>query len=325
MNYGSCWFFFDSEYLRYLQNELTRTSRINLDWLYQFIKDDKVKVFTIGYEGIITEISQNDFNFLTGVSRTCYVGQDKDFRILDKNKFKIILNVLKGYDFTSDEIFQFREDFSKTNEQNFIQWLVRKGCAKRKNLFGTILKGAGNLEIINLVFDCADDGTKLTNHNKYLFSTLGLFKVKGQAKSGMTCFADKFEIGDFFPGYVRNKNTWEVLRENYVSLETLKKITSRKIDVKDVTNQENEIKHKKKEKIRVILFKENHFRDGEINKFRVEFEKDKNSGGIFWNWLQKANRTERQKHFGQILQFTTNTHLVDDFLKEKKKLKISTD
>jgi|GEM_PF-3423221 len=316
--FGVCWFFFDSEYLRYLQNELTRKTRINLDWLYQLMKEGKVKAFTINHEGIITEISHKAFNFLNEVSMTCKVGKNEDYRILDRNKFEIISNVLKGYDFTSEELFNFKEDFIKSGQNNFNGWLQRNGSSDRESLFGMILRSCGNLEFINQILDCADDGTKLTRSNKFLLTILGLFEVKGEARGAVTSFKDKFEIANFFPGYERNKTIWNHLRTNEITLETLREIITGKIDISNVKNKKCELKRKDKEMVRETILKAHNFTDDEINGFRIEFENDNNGGGNFRIWLQKAERSDRQKFFGNILQYSTNTHLVEEFFVRKE-------
>lgn len=315
--FGVCWFFFDSEYLRYLQNELTRRTRINLDWLYQLLKEGKVRAFTISHDGIITEISHKAFNFLNEVSMTCKVGQNEDYRILDRNKFKIISNVLKGYDFNSEELFIFKECFIKSDKIDFIGWLNRKESSERETLFGNILRGCGSLEYIDQILNCESDGTKFRN-SKFYLSILGLFEVKGQSLGSVTTFMDKFEIADYFPGYVRNKNIWDNLKKNEITNETLRKIILREINPLDLSNQEIELKRKKKDKIREIILKANNFTDDEINGFRIEFEKDINRGGKFFAWLQKAERSDRQKFFGFILQFSTNSHLVEEFFARKE-------
>ena len=316
--FGVCWFFFDSEYLRYLQNELTRSARINLDWLYKLMNEGKVRAFTISHDGIITEISHKAFNFLNEVSMTCKVGHNEDYRILDRNKFKIISNILKGYGYTSDELFDFKEDFIKSGQKEFIGWLLRKGCSQRKALFGNILRSCGSLELINQILDCADDGTKLTRSNKNLLTTVGLFEVKGKSRGAVTSFKDQFEIATFFPGYEQNIHIWSYLRTNEITLETLRKIITRSIDISNVINQECELKRKTKEIVREVILKANDFTDDELNGFRIGFEKDINSGGKFFPWLQKVERSDRQKFYGNILQFSTNTHLVDDFFSRKE-------
>lgn len=316
--FGVCWFFFDSEYLRYLQNELTRRTRINLDWLYQLMKEGKVRAFTISHDGIITEISHKAFNFLNEVSMTCKVGQNEDYRVLDRNKFKIISNVLKGYEFTSEELFNFKEDFIKSGQNIFNNWLQRNGSSDRETLFGSILRSCGSLEFINQILDCADDGTKLTRSNKYLLTILGLFEVEGEARGAVTSFKDKFEIANFFPGYEKNKTIWNYLRTNEITLETLHKIITKKIDISNVINQECELKRKNKETVRETILKANNFTDDEMNGFRIEFEKDINGGGKFFAWLQKPERSDRQKFLGYILQFSTNTHLIEEFFARKE-------
>lgn len=316
--FGVCWFFFDSEYLRYLQNELTRRTRINLDWLYQLMKEGRVNAFTISHDGMITEISHKAFNFLNEVSMTCKVGQNEDYRILDRNKFKIISNVLKGYEFTSEELFTFKEDFNKSGQNNFNGWLQRKGSSDRETLFGSILVSCGSLELINQILDCADDGTKLTRSNKFLLTILGLFEVKGESRGAVSSFIDKYEIANFFPGYEKNKNIWNHLRTNEITVETLRKIIIRKIDISNVINQECELKRKDKEMVREIILKANNFTDDEMNGFRIEFEKDINGGGKFFAWLQKGERSDRQKFLGIILQFSTYTNLVEQFFARKE-------
>ena len=316
-NFGHCWFFFDSEYLRYLQNDLTRKSRINFDWLYQLIKDGMVKAFTVSYEGEITEISYKSFNFLSEISMTCNVGHERDYRILDRNKIEIICNVLKGRGFTSDELFEFRKAFGESDVNSFNGWLLRKGGTEREYLFGSILQSSASLVFVNQVLSC-DEEVKLTRSNKYILSVLGLFEVKGLAKGAVTCFIDKFYIASYFPGYVHNEKTWEHLRGNYVSLATLRKIITKKIDILHITDQDNEIKHDKKEKIRRILLENNNFTIDEITEYRTAFENDINSGGIFPNWLQKSNRSDREKLYGVTLQHSTNSHLLEEFFSRKE-------
>lgn len=316
-NFGHCWFFFDSEYLRYLQNDLTRMSRINLDWLYQLIKDEMVKAFTVSYEGEITEIPYKSFNFLNGVSMTCNVSHNDDHRVLDRNKFKIILNLFKGCDFSSAELLKIRNDFSETNSKSFNNWLMRKGCSPRESLYGSILQSVASLELVNQVLSC-DEEVKLSRNIKHTLSVLGLFEVKGTSNGAVTRFVDKFDIADYFPGYVHNEKTWQHLRGNYVNVATLRKIITKKIDVLHITDQDNEIKLYYKEKVRRILLENNSFTIDEITEYKAAFKNDLNSGGIFQYWLKKSNRSDREKLYGNILHYSTTAHLLEEFFNRKK-------
>ena len=316
-NFGICWFFFDSEYLRYLQNDLSRGSRINLDWLYQFMKDNVLRVFTVSYDGIIREISCKDFSFLNNVSMTCKIGQDEDYRILDRNKFKIMGTVLSGYNFTSDELFGFREDFGKSDGQSFNNWLSRKGCTPRQSLFGAILNSISSLNIINLILDRNEENMLPKTHRYYL-TTLGLFDVKGNTVSAIYCFADKFEIAVYFPGYERNKEIWDNSRGIYVKLPTLRKLVRNQISIKDVDAQKGELDHKRMREIRNILLDANGFSDDEIDEYRIQFKKDVNNGGKFTTWLQKRGTSKRQKLLGRILVSTSSINLVDSFFTRKE-------
>lgn len=126
------------------------------------------------------------------------------------------------------------------------------------------------MEFINQILDCSDDGTILTRSNKYLLTILGLFEVKGKSRGAVTSFIDKFEIANFFPGYEKNKNIWNYLKTNEITVETLRNIITRKIDISNIINQDCEVRRKTKEKIREIVLKANNFTDNEIEGFRLE-------------------------------------------------------
>jgi hypothetical protein len=184
--FGTCWFFFDSEYLRYLQTELTTGSRINLDWLRQLMKENKLRTFTISHDGIIIELNYKSFDFLSTTSRTCKNGEDNDFRILDRNKFKITKNVLKGYGFTQD----------------IINSSINRHLKRLKSIIGT------SLYQINGYLD----HEKNRKPGMQRSEQLGIFEITDE---GFGVFVDKFEIAEYFPGYIRNKNYWDEEKFNW--------------------------------------------------------------------------------------------------------------
>lgn len=55
INYGTCWFFFDEYYLKYLQKDIGKTVSINYDWLYKLLQEEKLKIFTVTHDGKIDE------------------------------------------------------------------------------------------------------------------------------------------------------------------------------------------------------------------------------------------------------------------------------
>lgn len=134
--FGKCWLFIDEEYLRYFQNEITKGARINFDWLYQLLKEEKLKIFTIDYLGNIRNTTNNDFRFIKEISMTCSVGIEDDHRILDRNKFNIINRVLKSYKYTSEELFIIRQKYDKTNNLVYLNWLQRINRSSREKLLG---------------------------------------------------------------------------------------------------------------------------------------------------------------------------------------------
>lgn len=111
---GKCWLFFDGAFLDYIKKGLGTNTSINLDWLYKYFKEEKIRIFTITHNGIIKELKDEDFVFLLNKSLTCKKGEDDDLRILQRNKLKIALNVFKGHGFTTDEIKKLHKTYTKT-------------------------------------------------------------------------------------------------------------------------------------------------------------------------------------------------------------------
>lgn len=312
--FGKCWFFFDFAYLQFLKSDITTSCKINFDWLYQFMKTDKVKVFTISYDGNIAQVSRKEFSFLLKTSLTCKLNRDSDRNILDINKFSIMELLLKNYNFTTEEINEMYGEFNKFPEDKvFLKWAQSKKSSSRTQLFGRILSAIGNLQLINNLLDIDGAEVKLTRSNKTYFVTLGLFDVKGNAKGAKTFFVDKFKVADYFPGYLRNKETWDFLRLKYVTFRTLNQIVTNAITINEIENSPLEMNREKREIIRNTLLNVNGFTKEEIQYYRQEYKKDESAGSKFENWLIKSCRTERQKLLQKILIHSTRIGYIDDF------------
>lgn len=223
---GICYLFFDSELLRAMESAKNRKGcniSINLDWLRKLMKEGKLKVFTVRYDGFIEEKKYKDFDFLSSVSQTCIVAAETDDIILNKNKIKIYTNVVKGYSFNQDELDKF--DISWKNyckEAKFIQkidtkisFLIRNNDIRAK-LYARILSAVGNLRYINDIMN-----RKYNPSAKSYASTLGIFDAEGGSSNySRTMFVDKFDICKLFPGYIRNKEVWDNLKgKNLISLQ----------------------------------------------------------------------------------------------------------
>ena len=213
--YGKCWFFFDSEYLRYLQFEdIRKNISINMTWLVKLMSEEKLKVFTIKYDGTVKELTTKDFDFLKDVSQTCVMSYDSDQRILNRNKLKIKRNVLRGHNFTQEEINQFESEFDnrkdKKEPQAFNFYMKSKN--KRCELYGNVIYSIGELPSINDSLSCNIDKDNRT----FCEVTLGLFyqnDFMGNNKNAHIKFIDKFNIAQYFPGYIRNKETWDYCKK----------------------------------------------------------------------------------------------------------------
>lgn len=230
--YERCWFFFDASLLKYLQNDLSRHNSISMDWLYQYFKADKMRIFTITLDGKIKEMCDRDFNFLTKFSTTCKRSEGEDFRILQKNRAKIILNVLKGHEFTMEDVNAIYNLFkSRGNDSKYksiMPWLMRKeqGRTDRQLEYGFVRDL--RLEHINNVLSC----TIFSNNNSsgqprnsrsllYMLLSSGLFD---RDKYGRIYFTDRYNISQYFPGYIIKKDLWDYLRTHGVDERTFSAI-----------------------------------------------------------------------------------------------------
>lgn len=216
-SYGICWFFFDSELLRAMKSA-GRGMSINMVWFRNYMKEGKLKVFTVIYKGIIEEKLYNDFDFLSDMSQTCKINAESDDMILNQNKMKIFANVVKGYGFTQNEIDKFYDDWREycdTNKINnidrndrFITFL-RKRKDERVRLYGNVLNAIGDLYSINDILGLKNYESKAKSNA----SMLGIFDTGTIGSNNATTkFIDRFNVCQYFPGYVRNKEMWDKLK-----------------------------------------------------------------------------------------------------------------
>jgi len=211
-NYNICWFFFDSEYLRYLQSDnVGKNTSINMTWFIKLMKDETLKAFTIKYDGTVTGLTTKDFDFLKNVSQTCQIGYDNDERILNRNKLRIFHNVIKGYNFTQEEITQFENAFYNRMNKNIANHqFLKKSNNKKCILYGHILDTISRLLSINQLLCCNIKQNEELNVRYGV--TLCLFEqnnFNGKSKHSRICFSDKYNIAQYFPGYIKNKELWD--------------------------------------------------------------------------------------------------------------------
>ncbi len=210
--YSLCWFFFDSEYLRYLQSgNIGKATSINMTWIINLMRENTLRVFTIKYNGDVRELTTKDFDFLKDISQTCSIGEDSVERILIKNKLEIYYNVIKGYNFTQEEITQFENDFDNRNDDKYndsCEYFTSSNNIRCK-LYGNIMLATHSLLNINKHLSCTiEDKPKRTVY----CVILGLFYQNdfyGGNKNARIQFTDKFGIAKYFPGYLRNKEMWD--------------------------------------------------------------------------------------------------------------------
>lgn len=231
-NYDKCWFFFDSEYLRYLQNpNIHRKISINMDWFRKYMKEGKLTVFTVRYDGVVTEVKYKDFDFLSNISMTCKIGYDNDIRILNRNKLIILGKLLKGYCFSQKEIDKFREDWKISDSKMEFKKFLYKHQNERARLFAKIWHCiSGYLEAANDILDLNIENVDM-KHEMYYTSILGIFEMENRGSNSIAKFVDKFNVCEYFPGYLRNKFTWETLKGKYINGSRLVSIIRRDYDI----------------------------------------------------------------------------------------------
>ncbi len=224
-----CWFFFDSDLLRSMK-QASRGMSINMDWFRKYMKEEKLKVFTVSYDGVINELEYKDFDFLSKVSQTCSISAETDDIILDRNKMMIFTRVTRGYKFTQDEIDTYRDDWTKNgNGKTFNDFLLGKRQNSRENLYGHVLKAIGDLPSINDVLSCRPN-KKHYNRQGSLAKILGIFDIKG-INNATIKFVDRFDICKYFPAYLRSKDIWSKLRGRVLNSRQFHNVTTGKSDV----------------------------------------------------------------------------------------------
>lgn len=227
--YGVCWFFFDSELLTCMKNA-TRGMDISMDWFRQYMKEEKLKVFTVSYEGVVEEKIYKDFDFLSSVSQTCKIAAETDDMMLNKNKMKIFTNVINGHGFTQDEIDKFEDGYKKyckTNkidvdkigdnkENDRMRVFLLKLKDERAKLYAYILYAVNNLPAINQLLDRKAQSLKKRqiDNAKVYARTLGIFDTEGYTQRCITRFIDRFDVCKYFQGFLRNEEIWSKLRSH---------------------------------------------------------------------------------------------------------------
>lgn len=203
-----CWFFFDAEYLRYLQSgNIKRNAIIDMEWIIELMEENKLKVFSIKYDGLVKELTTRDFDFIK-------ISENEI--VLNKNKLKIFRNVVNGYNFNQDEISKFYFLFSNRNkntEENSSIGFFTKSDNKRCKLYGNILQSIASLVEINNLLDM----NSKNRNDRYYATYLGIFEVISNHNSGKIGnhmkFVDKFDVCKYFPGYLRREKIWDVYKD----------------------------------------------------------------------------------------------------------------
>ena len=202
-SYGKCWLFFEDEYLRYLQSgNLNKTVNLDMNWCVEYMKENTLKTFSIKYDGLVKELTIEDFDFLKQI-------HSDDEIILNKNKLKIYRNAIKCYKFTQKEIDEYYKEHDKLSTEKKNDEDIRELLSKSKNprsvLHLNILRALRTLPGINELLNMK----MIERRRLFEAGYLGIFElVSSHGNKSIMKFVDKFDVCQYFPGYVRNKEVW---------------------------------------------------------------------------------------------------------------------
>lgn len=106
------------------------------------------------------------------------------------------------------------------NVQYFISWLHKKEMNDREKLIGNIYTSLNPLDVINIGLDCkVIDNTGHINRTMGFFNYIGITDILyGNNQFIIKRFVDRHDILQYFPGYIRNKEKWDYLKENNMKL-----------------------------------------------------------------------------------------------------------
>jgi len=68
-------------------------------------------------------------------------------------------------------------------------------------------------------------------HEKYYISVLGLFDMENRGNNSMATFVDRFNICEYLPGYLRNRETWDHLKGRRIQGRKLDRILRREYTI----------------------------------------------------------------------------------------------
>lgn len=216
-SYKICWFFFDSEYLRYLQSKnIKKTISINMTWFTKLMKENKLKAFSIKYDGLVKELTSKDFDFLKYMSNTCPIGYENDERILNRNKLKIYKNIIKCYNYNQEEIDNFYK-IPKVVGEKYTS-IFTKSNEERRRLYGYILYSMSHLSVINKGLSMNIEASTEFKNFKFNSAYLKIIEIIGNSGyKDQIKIVDKFDICKYFPGYVRREKLWLVYKNKVMS------------------------------------------------------------------------------------------------------------
>jgi hypothetical protein len=216
--YGVCWFFLDQNFLDYLECTSNRLISLDMKWLYENFKQEKVKIFSITRNGIIRELNDTDLNILTKFS----------VNDIDKNRHKIAFKILKKDSFSTEEINDWYDEYErdgingirdKSKKIRFTSYLKNENSKKKRLYY--IMQSIGNLRYIKEMLAC----NMIDEHSLSFAANLGIIEgiSKNHRYNRIRC-SDNYNILEYFSEYFEKKELWDYLRTHTADYSTFLKV-----------------------------------------------------------------------------------------------------
>lgn len=263
-----CWFFFDEDLLKYLQNGISLCSSMQLDWLYSSMKNNKLTIFTMDHKGNIKERCLEDFSFIPKISTTCEVGKENDARILERNKYDILKKLINFYGIKQSEIDKYGKEFKDNRKyRDFRNFMIHSDNDRMKK-FGHALNGLGHLDLINSILD-----GHIADNDYYYAKWIDMFESEGLSSSNKNRirFVDYPKIAAYFPAYIRNKDKWDKFKGQWLTPRQLEGIIEGKFDY----DWYKKLEDKKDHNDNLTEFKNNNiYRENIDKEINIEIKND---------------------------------------------------
>jgi len=147
---------------------------------------------------------------------------------LQRNKSKIMYNILKGMNIKSEDTVKLRNKLLQIKKENnlkgtFWQFTSFIDDETERSICNIYRMLGGELPIINRALDCKIDDCDNDRDKRmalWYLDVLGITELTwgGSGQKTLRRVVDKNNGCQYFPGYIRNKDKWNYLKDGKMNL-----------------------------------------------------------------------------------------------------------